>query len=110
MTNTKDNINLIAKATVQPDEGGQLALEYFLRCYTGPEGEALYGMRIDMRNPSGNLIEREETKALSGSKEDITVLVEAFAEGTVMPCTLHEMVEEWFCKKTKKFVQEKQAV
>jgi len=78
-----------------------MTLKYFLCCFTGPEGEALYGLRVDMHNPLGDLLEREETEALTGSKDEITVLAEAFAAGTVMPCVLKEMVAEWFCPKTK---------
>jgi len=95
------NVIPIAQATVQPDDGKVVELEYFVRCITGPEGEALYGLRVDKRQPGGDLIEREETEALTGSIDEATVLAEAFAEGTVMPCVLLEMVEEWFCHDTK---------
>ena len=104
MTTIK-NVIPIAKATIHPEGSQPMTLEYYLRCYTGPEGEDLYGMRIDMRHIGGDLAEREETAALSGCVEDVTVLVNAFAEGTVTPCVLHEMVEEWFCPQEKKFRQ-----
>ena len=94
----------IAHATIcpdnGPDEGKLLALEYSLRCITGSEGEDLYGLRVDKRYPSGVLIEREETSALTGSLDEATALAEAFATGTVPPCVLLEMVDEWhevFC-------------
>jgi len=105
MTTIINNVNPVAQATIHPEGGELMELEYFLRSYTGPEGETLYGMRVDMRHPGGDLIEREETQALSGSMADVAELVEAFAAGTVPPCVLHEMVTEWFCPKARKFRQ-----
>ena len=96
------NIIPVSQEIIYPDNGELLSLEYFLRCYYGPEGETLYGMRIDMRYPGGDLLEREETPALSASIADIAVLTEAFAEGTVMPGNLLEMIDEWFCPETKR--------
>lgn len=88
-------VTAIAKATIHPDEGGPLVLEYFLCHFTGEEGEALYGLRVDKRSPNGVLIEREDTPALTGSLDDATSLANTFAKGTVPPCVLNEMVDEW---------------
>ena len=104
------NIIQIAKSTVRLESGEMTSLEYFLRSFTGPEGEALYGLRVDMRRPDGELVERNETEPLTGSIEEATVLAEAFAAGTVMPCVLIEMVEEWFCPETKQVMLGKQLV
>ena len=104
------NIIEIAKSTVQLESGELMSLEYFLRCFTGPEGEALYGLRVDMRRPDGQLVERQETEPLTGSIEEATVLAEAFAAGTVMPYVLLEMVEEWFCPETTQVLLGKQLV
>ena len=86
----------IAKATIQPEDGGQLLLDYALRCVTGPEGETLYGLRVDKRFPNGVLVEREETPGLTGSLEEASNLAEIFAAGTVPPCVLLEMVAEYY--------------
>jgi len=99
--NTNANVIAVAQSTVHPEGGELMTLEYFLREFTGPEGEALYGLRVDMRRPGGDLAERQETEALTGSIAEATVLAEAFAAGTVMPYTLLEMVDEWFCRETK---------
>jgi len=104
------NIIAVAQATIHPEGGELMNLEYFLRQFTGPEGEALYGLRVDMRRPGGELVEREETEALTGSIAEVTVLAEAFAAGTVMPYVLLEMVEEWFCPETKQVILERHAV
>ena len=97
-----NNVIPVTTTTVHPDDGEMAILEYYLRCFTGPEDEVLYGLRVDMRHPGGDLIEREETPALTGSMADVVVLAKAFAAGTVMPYVLLEMVEEWFCFETKK--------
>lgn len=91
-----NNTIAIAQTTIQPDDGGILALEYFVCLLTGQEGEVLYGLRVDKRHPGGELIEREETPALTGSLAEITALAETFAAGTVPPCVLLEMVDEWY--------------
>ena len=86
----------VTQAIIRPDEGGSLLLEYFLRLWTGQEDEVLYGLRVDKRSPDGVLIEREETPALTGSIEEATALAKRFAKGTVPPCVLLEMVDEWY--------------
>ena len=96
------NIIPVAKTTIQPDDSEPAVLEYYLRCFTGPEEEVLYGLRVDMRHPDGDLLQREETDALTGSMAEVRALAEAFTEGTVMPCVLREMVDEWFCYDTGK--------
>ena len=91
-----------AKAAIELENGEQLALEYSLRYFTGPEEEALYGLRVDKRTTQGQLVEREETSAITASLEVAKALAEAFAAGTVTPCVLQEMVHEWlgpFCQK-----------
>ncbi|MCL2378705.1 MAG: DUF6514 family protein [Defluviitaleaceae bacterium] len=93
----------VTQATIHPDDGELLALEYFLRCYTGPKGETLYGIRIDMRYPGGDLILRDETKPLSGSIADSAAFAEVLAAGTVTPYVLHDMILEWFCPTAKKY-------
>lgn len=85
----------IAQATIHPEDREVLALEYFLRQFTGQEGEVLYGLRVDKRNTEGVLLQREETSAITGSLEEATALAMLFAKGTVPPCTLLEMVDEW---------------
>jgi len=94
--NTSTTIIPVAKATIQPEDSELLVLDYSLRCLTGPEGETLYGLRVDKRLPNGVLIEREETPGLTGSMEDAKTLAETFAAGTVPPCVLLEMVAEYY--------------
>ena len=101
---TTANITFVSQETICHENRGALTLEYYLRGHTGPDGETQYGMRIDMRNPDGELLERDETTGLSTSIADVAELAKAFAKGTVEPSFLHEMVEECFCQETKKFM------
>jgi len=94
MSNSSREI-AIAKAAIHPEGREVLNLEYTLLRVAGPEGESLYALRVDMRSAGGILLEREETAGLTGSLDDATAMAKAFAEGTVPPCVLLEMVEEW---------------
>ena len=85
----------VASVTIHPDESEPLILEYSLRCVQGPEGEELYGLRVDKRFSNGNLLEREETEAVTSVMDEARALAEAFAAGTVPPCVLLEMADEW---------------
>ena len=86
----------ISKATISPDNEKKSILEYSLRCITGSEGENLYGLRVDKRCLNGKLLQREETPALTNMLSEATALAEAFTTGTVPPCVLLEMVDEWY--------------
>jgi len=94
--NNCTQITPIAKAIIHPEDDDQVALEYAVRCIVGPEGETLYGLRVDKRSLAGVLIEREETPGLTGSMDEATVLAETFAAGTVPPCVLLEMVADYY--------------
>ena len=93
--NSKEVLVPIASTVITPEDSGPLTLEYALRKITGPEGEELYALRVDKRTNEGALVEREETPAITGSLEDATAIANAFAAGTVPPCVLIEMVDEW---------------
>ena len=94
MQNSKREI-VIAKANFQPTGRELCHLEYALLTVAGPEGEELYAIRVDMRSACGILLEREESPGITGSLEDATVMATAFANGSVPPYFLMDMVEEW---------------
>ena len=85
----------VARMSFSPDDVEAMTLEYSLRCVTGPEGEDVFGLRVDKRRQGGQLVEREETPALTSSQGEATAMAKAFAAGTVPPCVLLEMVDEW---------------
>ena len=84
----------IANVKLYPEEGEPWILEYFLRTTHGPKGGLAYGIRVDKRRIDGALLEREETPGITSSLDDATKLAKIFAQGTVPPCVLHEMVDE----------------
>ena len=86
----------IAERTIQTEDGNSWILEYSLRSVLSGYGEALYGLRVDKRCMGGTLHEREETPAITASLDDATALAWKFVEGTVPPCVLLEMTDEWF--------------
>ena len=94
----RGNINTIPITQVRfsTDKDHLLILEYSLRCVAGPQGEDLYGLRVDKRNQEGLLLEREETPAFTNSHSEATALAKTFAVGTVPPCVLLEMLDEWY--------------
>jgi hypothetical protein len=84
-----------ATAEIQPESGENWILEYFLQEIQNEEGEKFYGLRIDKNTPEGMLYEREETPAITDSREEALRMAKAFARGSVTPATLLEMADEW---------------
>ena len=95
MTNGNQVI-AVAKAIIHPDESLPRALEYYIYQKAGLGGRPLYGLRVDKRSLDGELLEREETPSITSSLEEVMALANAFATGTVPPCVLLEMVDEWY--------------
>jgi len=85
---------LIEKKTIQRDSGEWL-LAYYMQSTNSSSGEELFAMAIEKSTPDGVLVEREETPAVSNSREAILTMAMAFAKGDVEPDVLHEMVDEW---------------
>ena len=96
MLNKESEVINIASTVIQPEDYDALNLVYSLRKLSGPDGEELFALRVDKRTLSGTLIEREETPAITGSLDDATAIANAFAAGTVPPCVLLELVDEWY--------------
>jgi hypothetical protein len=69
-------------------------LIYYLRAFPAQEGTA-YGLRVDKSTPEGVLLEREETPAVLADISHAMRMAGAFAAGTVMPCTLLEMADDY---------------
>jgi len=85
----------VGTATIHPDSGEEWLLEYYLQCYEGLGGETLFSIRVDKSTPDGVLAEREETFALTESREQALEMVKAFHKGTVPPSVLLEMADDW---------------
>ena len=85
----------LREAFIEGEEQEKWLLKYYLRVYLVNEGEEMYGLRVDKFDENGALIETEATSAVTESHKTAQSLVDAFARGTVPPCVLMEMVDEW---------------
>ena len=85
----------ISEATVQHAPGLQWIFVYFLQTITTERDEHFYALRVDKLSRDGVLLEREETCAFTDCKEEALAMAGAFARGTVPPCVLLEMTDEW---------------
>lgn len=93
--NNKDRLITIAHGVIYPKEEDLKVLKYSIRLATGQEGEDLFGLRVDKYDNNGIVIESNETQAFTGSIKKAISLAEDFAAGTVTPCVLDEMIDEW---------------
>ena len=94
MRQTNWNQEWIAKADICQDNGQRWVLEYYLQACNGQEGEDLFGLRVDKCYEDGQLAERCETPAVTDSRVQALSLINAFARGTVTPCTLLELTND----------------
>ena len=81
----------VARNTVHADEDYEIVLEYTIL-----KRETYYGLRVDKRSVDGELLDREQQPALTGSLEEMMTLTNAFSAGTVFPCTLNDLLEDWY--------------
>lgn len=80
---------------VSCEESGVWSLDYYLQTYTSSDEQELYGIKVCKR--SGNeVLEENETFAISDCRVQTTTMLEYLANGTVPPSVLLEMVDEWF--------------
>jgi len=85
----------ITEAIVSHDDDKQWIFVYFLQTITTERDEHFYALRVDKLSRDGILLEREETCAFTDCKLEALAMVNAFAVGTVPPCVLLEMTDEW---------------
>ena len=83
----------VAKTTIQTDSGEKWALEYFLQIWR--DGSEFFGLRVEKSTLEGVIVEREETPAITDSRQSAMDIAKAFAAGSVPPSVLLEMVDEW---------------
>jgi hypothetical protein len=85
----------VAKAHLHTENGESWVLDYYLQASETQEGETIFGLRVDKSTPGGVLEEREETPAVTESRETALEMAKAFAKGSVSPIVLLEMVDDW---------------
>ena len=85
----------ITEVTIQHQDGTQWILVYYLQSMPSQHDGEIYALRVDKLSRDGILLEKAETYALTPSKKEALTMVNAFAKGTVPPCVLLEMADEW---------------
>lgn len=89
-------VEMVSKASIVTDNNDEWMLKYYVKMNANDEGVNFYGLGIEKSTPDGVLIEREETDALTESRETAFAMAQAFAKGTVLPAFLLEMVDECY--------------
>ena len=84
----------ITKTTLHTDEGELWNLDYHLLTIDGGES-TVYGLRVVKSTPEGVPAESEETLGITDSYEEVMSMITDFANGSVPPVVLFEMVDEW---------------
>ena len=85
-----------ATAKITTECGTTWSLEYYMQTYISSNGKELFGIKVDKLCADGFIAETEETYAISDCPKKTTALLLYLANGTVPPCVLLEMVDEWF--------------
>jgi len=83
----------ITEVTIQQNNV-QWVLVYYLQAIHTHEGD-VYALRVDKLSRDGVLLEKAETYGLTDSKKEALHMAMAFAKGTVPPCVLLEMADEY---------------
>jgi hypothetical protein len=84
----------VADARIIKDTGEACVLVYYISIMG--DDIPLYGLKVEKRSETGQLLETETTPALTASHEEAVRLARFFAKGSVPPCTLLEMTDEVF--------------
>jgi hypothetical protein len=85
----------VTEAIIEPTQGEHYVLVYFLQTLESAEDGDIYALRVDKLTRDGIQLEREETYAITGDKKEAMLMARAFARGSVPPCVLLEMADEW---------------
>ena len=85
----------VTQSAIHQDNGESWNLVYHLHFGTTEDGLEIYGLRIDKVGANGLVTESETTPAFTASKDEALAMARAFAAGTVPPCVLLEMADEW---------------
>jgi len=85
-----------AKAEMVVDEKVRWVLDYYVQSYQSSDGVDLYGIKVDKLDDEGIVVESSETFAITDDKNKAMSMLSFLANGSVPPCVLLEMVDEWF--------------
>jgi len=85
----------IETTTVKYDNGTEWVLEFYLQSLKTPEGDNLYGVKINRSTLEGVLAESNETFAATENIDEALTMIRAFSRGKVLPISLPHMVDDW---------------
>jgi len=86
-------------AQLVSEDGGSWVLQYFLQTYQSTDETPMFGVRVEKLTQEGKLLESNETFAITASRDEALDIADYLAKGTVPPCVLMDLVEEWFAVK-----------
>ena len=84
-----------ATAEMTAECGTTWLLQYSVATYKRPSGAVLFGVRVDKLEQNGRLTESMETGIITDNHSRALEAIEYVAKGTVPPCTLVEIVDDW---------------
>ena len=85
-----------AKAEMVVNEKVRWVLDYYVQTYQSSNGSELYGIKVDKLDDEGVIAESSETFAITDDRNKAMSMLSFLAKGSVPPCVLLEMVDEWF--------------
>ena len=85
-----------AQAEMVINEKVRWVLDYYVQSYQSSNGSELYGIKVDKLDSEGVVAESSETFAITDDKNKAMSMLSFLAKGSVPPCVLLEMVDEWF--------------
>ena len=86
----------VQSATAKTETGTQWQYDYFVQTYKSTDDTTFFGIKAEKRSVDGELVEVSDTFAITQDRERVEEIIAFLAKGSVPPCTLVEMVNEWF--------------
>jgi len=84
---------ILEKTKLADDRGAIWELGYYVQIFDDGVGDTFYGIKIE-KTGTGNSIS-EETCGLTYSYQQVECWVRKLASGTVMPSSLHDIVDDF---------------
>jgi len=92
----KNQNTLVETAEITTERGTTWKLSYYLQTYESSDGTKAFGIKVDKLSANDEIVEQAETFAITKDFYKARAITAYLAKGTVPPCVLLEMVDEWF--------------
>lgn len=91
----------VAVAEIVTEDNIVWTLEYFLQTYEVEDvnSESKFGVKVAKLHESGTIAEFAESFAITCNFDEAMQVLAYLARGTVPPCVLAEMIDEWYSEK-----------